>query len=45
MNFHVASRGIAINFDFPAGGGGGGGHVLIIKKNFIARFVRSCFIN
>ena len=22
MNFHVASRGVAINFDFPAGGGG-----------------------
>ena len=23
MNFHVASRGVAINLDFPAGGGGG----------------------
>ena len=22
VNFHVASRGVAINFDFPAGGGG-----------------------
>ena len=22
MKFHVASRGVAINFDFPAGGGG-----------------------
>ena len=23
MNFHVASRGVAIYFDYPAGGGGG----------------------
>ena len=22
VNFHVASRGVTINFDFPAGGGG-----------------------
>ena len=22
MNFHVANRGVAIDFDFPAGGGG-----------------------
>ena len=36
MNFHVA-RGVAINFDFPAGGGGGGACLnysnKIIKKN------------
>ena len=24
MNFHVASRGVTLNFGFPAGGGGGG---------------------
>ena len=23
VNFHVASSGVAINFEFPAGGGGG----------------------
>ena len=27
MNFHVVSRGVAFNFDFPVGGGG---HVNIV---------------
>ena len=45
--FHVASRGVTINFDFPAGGGEG--HVLIVPKKslkiFLARFAFLCFIN
>ena len=48
MNFYVASRGVAINFqiDFSAGGGG-----VMFKmfqynnlKDFLARFAHSCFI-
>ena len=46
VNFHVASRGVTIHFDFPAGGGG---HVKIVQikslKNLLARFTPLCFIN
>ena len=47
MNFNEASRGVTINFDFPAGGGGSCFNCSnkIILKNFLARFARSCFIN
>ena len=46
MKFHVASRGVNVNFRFPAGGGG---HVKIvtIKSSFfsslawLARFYKS----
>ena len=48
MKLHVASRGVTINFSFPAGGGGGG-HVKIVTikslKIFLSRFARSVFVN
>ena len=38
MNFHVASRGVAINFDFPAGGSClNCSHKIITKISSLAR--------
>ena len=37
MNFHVVSRGVAIDFGFPAG-------VVMSLKTFLARFARF-FVN
>ena len=42
VNFHVASRGVAINFHFPAGVVMFKVSNTIIKKKFLAY---SCFIN
>ena len=46
MNFHMASRGVTIKFDFPAGGSClNCSNKIIFEKNFNARFARSCFVN
>ena len=39
VNFHVTSRGVTINFDFPAGGGGGS--CLNCYNKIIKNFPRS----
>ena len=43
MNFHMASRGVAFNFDFPVGG-----HVYTVPikslKTFLACFAREIFL-
>ena len=45
MNFHVASRGVAINFGFPAGGSCLNCSDKIIIKNFLASLAHVLLIN